>query len=269
MHKHGYVIGDVNESNILVKDTGQVTLVDTDSFQVPEPYSGTFFRCPVGKPDFTPPELQTSVFADIDRTEVQDRFGLAVLLFRLLQEGAHPFDGCYSAAGEAPALEKRIAAGHFPYSTRTHVPYLPKPSAVPFTVLAPALQLLFIRCFEDGFHDPNKRPSAREWGSALDAAGKDLRQCTVNPSHVYAPHLAACPWCERTQLLGADRDPFPSPQAVQQGLHIAPPPRRARRRAVIPPRPQHEAWHHQHQQRPPRHHDPYPLCPPRGRRAVV
>ena len=239
VHKHGYVIGDVNESNILVKDTGQVTLVDTDSFQVPEPRSGTFFRCPVGKPDFTPPELQTSKFTDIDRTVVHDRFGLAVLLFRLLQEGAHPFDGCYTGAGEAPALETRIAAGHFPYSTRSRVPYLPKPSAVPFTVLPQEVQRLFIRCFEDGFRDANARPSSEEWVRALDAVAGNLRQCTVNPSHVYAPHLAACPWCARTKLLGADRDPFPSPQAVRQRLHTPPSPRRPspiRRVATAPPR---------------------------------
>src|ERR1051326_9507328 len=36
LHSRGYVIGDVNESNILVSDTALVTLVDTDSFQVRE-----------------------------------------------------------------------------------------------------------------------------------------------------------------------------------------------------------------------------------------
>jgi len=58
LHAHGYVAGDLNESNVLVADTALVTLVDTDSFQVRDPESGAVYRCPVGKPEFTPPELQ-------------------------------------------------------------------------------------------------------------------------------------------------------------------------------------------------------------------
>src|SRR4029078_1299570 len=34
LHWRNYVIGDVNESNILVTDTALITVVDTDSFQV-------------------------------------------------------------------------------------------------------------------------------------------------------------------------------------------------------------------------------------------
>ena len=35
LHSSGYVAGDLNESNILVTPTALVTLIDTDSFQVP------------------------------------------------------------------------------------------------------------------------------------------------------------------------------------------------------------------------------------------
>ena len=45
LHLRGYVVGDVNESNILVSNTALVTLVDTDSFQVTS--NGLIYRCPV------------------------------------------------------------------------------------------------------------------------------------------------------------------------------------------------------------------------------
>ena len=60
LHSSGYVAGDLNESNVLVTPTALVTLIDTDSFQVPEDRDGNLVihPCPVGKPDYTPPELQ-------------------------------------------------------------------------------------------------------------------------------------------------------------------------------------------------------------------
>src|SRR5205823_523526 len=65
IHERGYVIGDLNESNILVNNQALITVVDTDSFQVPG--LGGTFRCPVGKPEYTPPELKGVNFADADR----------------------------------------------------------------------------------------------------------------------------------------------------------------------------------------------------------
>jgi hypothetical protein len=220
IHERGYVIGDVNESNILASETALVTLVDTDSFQVRDPETGTVYRCPVGRPDFTPPELQGRAFADQDRTPQHDLFGLATLIFLLLMEGAHPFAGVYTGAGEPPPYEARIAAGHFPHGTRS-VPYRPAASAVPFSVLHPHLQALFMRCFEAGHDSPALRPTAAEWAEALLEAEQALVTCAANPQHRFGSHLPSCPWCERTRLLNG-RDPFPSIQSVRSGTHLPP-----------------------------------------------
>ncbi len=224
LHARGYVIGDVNESNILVTETALVTLVDTDSFQVRDPQTGAVYRCPVGKPEFTPPELQGKTFAHADRQPAHDRFGLAVLLFQLLMEGVHPFAGIYQGEGDPPPHEERIAAGHFPYGNR-RVPYRPMPFAPPFEMLHPDLRRLFTRAFETGHDNPALRPTADEWFGALTTAEADLIVCPVNPQHRYGSHLPACPWCARTARLGG-RDPFPSRQAVQRGEYL--PPRRRR-----------------------------------------
>ncbi len=228
LHASGYVVGDVNESNILVTDTALVMLVDTDSFQVRDGETGRIYRCPVGKAEFTPPELQGQSFRDLDRTAQQDRFGLAILIFQLLMEGTHPFSGVYQGSGDPPAIEARIRAGHFVYGGKS-VPYKPMPFAPPFSLLHPRLQQLFIRCFEQGHDNPHLRPDAKSWFSALKEAESALITCSKYSQHRYGNHLSSCPWCDRTSQLGG-RDPFPSREAVEQGQHLQPLKRKKRRR---------------------------------------
>ncbi|MBG1260882.1 tetratricopeptide repeat protein [Nostoc commune] len=221
LHASGYCIGDVNESNILVSDTALVTLIDTDSFQVLDPSSNVVYRCPVGKPEFTPPELQNKTFAQHDREISHDLFGLAVLVFQLLMEGTHPFSGIFQGAIEPPPYEARIASGHFTYSQKRYVPYLPTPIAPAWEILHPSLQELFVRCFEDGHNNPLLRPSAQAWLSAIAEAEDSLITCTTNPQHRYNNHIRSCPWCERTVRLGG-RDPFPSHRAIEAREHLQP-----------------------------------------------
>ncbi|MEM9245014.1 MAG: hypothetical protein AAGA67_04645 [Cyanobacteria bacterium P01_F01_bin.153] len=218
VHERGYVIGDVNESNILASSSTLVTLVDTDSFQVPD--GKRTYRCGVGKPEFTPPELHGKNLNHIDRTPIHDGFGLAVLIFQLLMEGTHPFDGVYTGRGDPPLKNQRIVAGHFPYGRRRS-PYKPKPIAPAFTTLDPQLQGLFRRTFEDGHRNPGDRPDAQGWVNALEAAEARLTTCGVNDRHVYHSHQSRCPWCDRAQQFKG-RDPFPSRDAVRKGDHRKP-----------------------------------------------
>jgi TonB family protein len=215
VHAAGYVVGDVNESNVLVDvESGAVTLVDTDSFQVRDE-AGRVHRCKVGKPEFTPPELQGVTLGEVERTPEHDRFGLAVVLFQMLMEGTHPFAGQYPGAGDPPALETRIREGHFAYAGRPGSPSRPPRLAPPFGTLHPALQALFLRCF-DAAATPSQRPAAAEWVEALEVAGAALVTCADNPQHRFGGHLGNCPWCERARLLGG-RDPFPSAEHAARG----------------------------------------------------
>ncbi len=225
LHERGYIIGDVNESNILVSDRALVTLVDTDSFQVPDLENNQVYRCRVGKPEFTPPELQGLSFADMDRQPEHDLFGLGVVIFQLMMEGTHPFAGAYTAAGDPPPYEKRIASGHFPHANRPGSPYRPSPSAPEFTWLHPLVQNLLVRCFQDGHEKPRHRPDTPAWQEALETAEKSLTVCRVNEQHVFSNHLDFCPWCQRARQLGG-RDPFPSLAAVKRGEHLPPAPKR-------------------------------------------
>ncbi len=221
LHEAGFVVGDVNESNVLVGEDGRVTLIDTDSFQVRDPVSGVVFRCPVGRPEFTPPELRERRFAEVDRAPEHDRFGLGVLVFQVLMEGTHPFAGRWRSEGEPPPVEARIAAGHFPYAGLPGVPLEPARTAPPLEVLDPGLRALLARCFVDGHRDPAARPDAAEWRDALAAAEGALAACERNEQHRFGGHLDACPWCERARRLEG-RDPFPSARAVELGEHRRP-----------------------------------------------
>ena len=219
LHNSGYCVGDVNESNILVSDTALVTVVDTDSFQVSDPDNNVVYRCPVGKPEFTPPELQNKTFAQCDRAIAHDLFGLAVLIFQLLMEGTHPYSGIYQGVGEPPPYEARIASGHFTHSQKRRVPYVSTPIAPAWEIIHPGLRELFLRCFEEGHNNPLLRPSAQTWLLVLGEAEQSLVTCSKNAQHYYNHHLHSCPWCERTVRLGG-RDPFPSPQAVAAREHL-------------------------------------------------
>ncbi len=49
LHRRGYVIGDLNASNVFVHADTTVTLIDTDSFQMVA--YGRCLPCTVGKPE--------------------------------------------------------------------------------------------------------------------------------------------------------------------------------------------------------------------------
>jgi WD40 repeat protein len=216
VHQADYVIGDLNESNVLVSDRALVTLVDADSFQVRDPQTGGVYRSLVGRHEYTPPELQGCSFTDVDRCPEHDAFALAILIFRLLMEGFHPFDGKYQSKGEPPTIVERIRKGYFPYANSYSI-IVPPPPAPPFEMLHPDIQVLFLRCFDDGHRNRSVRPRVDDWLRALKAAEDELCQCDQNPQHYYWRHLQNCPWCKRREKLRGC-DPFPSNQTVSPSL---------------------------------------------------
>lgn len=195
LHQSGYVIGDLNESNTLITPSALVTLIDTDSIQVLEQNNGrlTIHCCPVGKLEYTPPELQGKLLLEVTRLPEHDAFALAVLIFQLLMEGSHPFRAQWLGSGEPPSLEARIRQGLFPYMASPSGPVRPPKGGLSFNHLHPDLIALFKACFIAGHKDPVRRPSSMEWYQSLVNAEENLRQCTRG--HFYANHLIACPAC--------------------------------------------------------------------------
>ena len=70
------------------------------------------------------------------------------------------------------------------------------------------LQTLFLRCFEEGYQHPHRRPDAVMWRNALQDAESSLTSCQVNSQHLFSSHLPACPWCERSVQQSIDSFPL-------------------------------------------------------------
>ena len=104
LHKHNVLLGDISGSNILVTDQCETFIVDTDSFQIEG------YPCPVGNPEFTPPEIQKKEFGTFLRTKENEDFSLATLLFMILMCGKHPYSSVNGGM-----VHENIKSSKFPY----------------------------------------------------------------------------------------------------------------------------------------------------------
>jgi DNA-binding helix-hairpin-helix protein with protein kinase domain len=222
LHATNYVVGDLNESNVMVTPSALVTLIDADSFQVQrrEGAKPVLHPCPVGKPEYTPPELQGKTFTEVPRQPEHDRFGLAVLVFQLLMEGNHPFRALWLAAGDPPEIAARIRDGHWPYARRLGLPLAPPRHAPPLDSLHPELVALFQQCFMAGHVRPADRPTPEAWERALSAAEKALTTC--RNGHLYSRHLGRCPECENQVASPPAPGPPPARPAARPANGRAP-----------------------------------------------
>ncbi len=197
VHNSGCVIGDINHSSILISNKATVAIIDADSFQLTD--GGEQFRCLVGVPEYTSPELQGQRLDRIIRTANHDAFGLAVVIFQLLFMGRHPFVGSVRK-GDIPPIHEAIKDFRFVYSEGRNVG-MDQPPGTPvlsdFSVdIASAFEKAFAR------EHANARPIAMDWVRTLDSLEKSLIQCGKNKLH-YFPHSAAnCPWCDMEGQLG-------------------------------------------------------------------
>lgn len=201
LHETGLVVGDIKPQNILVNSQALPSIIDTDSFQVRHPYTGEVFPCPVGSEGFTPRELLGQDLATIHQSEVHDRFRLGVMIYLLLF-GEHPFKGQWVGVGDGPEPNELVEKGFWPFAERSFI--RPGPSTLSLDVVHPLIKQHFIRCFNDGHDDPDRRPSAQEWVRVLDMAIAQLKRCWSDRRHYYSATYGRCIWCERRRDLGVD-----------------------------------------------------------------
>ena len=208
LHGAGYVIGDVNHTNFLVRPDGKLYMIDIDSVQATDPSTGEIYRCTVGKEDFTPPRLMGLRFEEVDRAVEDDLFGLAVLIFQLLMDGCHPYDPVDQTGGQGQVRRENIVRGHSPYANLDvtqakailDLENIPDPelrqqqrenilaliglgATADFdTVLGPRIsswlnlepefQSMFRRAFGD---DPSDRPTSEEWVRTIDEIRRNIQ----------------------------------------------------------------------------------------------
>lgn len=202
VHKTGCLVGDVNQSNILVNVQGVARLIDCDSFQVST--GGRDYPCEVGVAHYTPPELQGQSLRSVVRTPNHDRFGLAVLMFQFLVVGRHPYAGVFLGRGDL-SVEDAIHEFRFAYGPHCRAVQMEPPPFTPaLTEIPPELGTLFGRAFERGSEKGNARPTALEWFNALGRLSTQTQVCSADPGHEYWGGAGSCVWCRIASAKGPD-----------------------------------------------------------------
>ena len=190
IHQAGHVIGDVNEKNILINARSEVIIVDIDAIQINDPDNGRLYRCMVGREDYTPPRLQGVNFGDRDREPNDDLFGLAILIFKLIMGGYHPYMSRIAPDDEDAITElgEKIKGELFPYNEDNSVPDEYKQPVLQYQEnwdnLRQEIKHLFCEAFDPFLlrtapQTPmgiGERPTPERWITALDRAIELLRQ---------------------------------------------------------------------------------------------
>ena len=194
VHAQGHVIGDFNPNNILCRENGDVTLIDTDSFTIQAKLLAYRYPCEVGMADYIAPEIQNKSFSKIHWSKEHDYFALAVHLFQTLLNNRHPFSAT-PAIGVAPAeyAVKLIAKGCYPHVRNRET----KPDDIT-AILPPKMQQAFRRTFHEGFRHPKQRYTPKQWIALLKRELKSLKQCHACPEQ-YEAHAPHCPYCGSKQ----------------------------------------------------------------------
>ncbi len=226
LHTAGYVFGDLNYKNVHVAKNCLVTFVDCDSIQVKDPKSGRIFRCTVGMPEYTAPELQNQNFHAVNRTPGSDSFALAIMISQLLLAGNHPYSG-----GSHATREENIVANDSFFLTGRLPRGTPDLGLVP-----PDLWNLLVRCFQAGARHAPQRPKVSEFAQVLAACRNRISRCPRQQQHEFSSHLSNCPWCEHERRCGFDPYRIGSGPAARPNV---PPPKVkvVRPTAVSPPPP--------------------------------
>ena len=178
LHKCGHYIVDLKPSNVSVyKSNMLVAMVDCDGFSI----KGEKGRYPAEfvSEEYIYPEGMSKACEDMG--EEQDKFALAVIIFRLLNNGIHPFSGVpRKNDAEMLTIQNRIEQYHYAYGLWPDKYQAPHPYSLHEYFDKDTLEM-----FERAFTKGGNRPSAYEWQEHLWKLMHHLRQCRNNSNHVY------------------------------------------------------------------------------------
>lgn len=178
LHKCGHYIVDLKPSNVSVyKDTMMVAMVDCDGFSI----QGELGRYPA---EFVSEEYIYPEGMDLSCEEMgeeQDKFALAVMIFKLLNNGIHPFSGVPRKNDvEMLTIQNRIEQYHYAYGLWPDTYQAPHPYSIHDYFDKKTLEL-----FERAFVKGQERPSAKEWQEHLRAMMHNLKTCKKDSNHAY------------------------------------------------------------------------------------
>jgi hypothetical protein len=222
LHAAGLAHSDLSYKNVLIDPVqGLASIIDLDGLVVPGKYPPDV----VGTPDFIAPEVVMTCHLDkrdplrILPSIHTDRHALAVLVYMYLFY-RHPLRGGWvhnmldTQVDETLAMGARALFIEHPQDARnrvnldqarpTELPWADT-EKIPYTLAGPYLSPLFLRAFTDGLTQPQQRPTADDWESAL-VKTVDLVQPCQNSICRQKWYIfdnttePACPFCGRPHI---------------------------------------------------------------------
>lgn len=174
IHDKGHQLVDLKPENLrLYRDGLYVAVLDCDGFQIQIP--GQTLSAPQVTVEYLAPEFQSK---PVTKPEHQDRFALAVIIFRLLNFGIHPYQGISKDQNAPTDMEGKISQGMYAYAKTPHRMIDPLPQSA-HIYFPEELRKLFDRAF-GSFVD--KRPTAHEWADVLKKFAQQrnplIKQCS-------------------------------------------------------------------------------------------
>jgi DNA-binding helix-hairpin-helix protein with protein kinase domain len=178
LHACKHYIVDLKPANVSIyKNTKLVALFDCDGFSICGERDARYPAEYVSEEYIYPEGMQQTCQ---QMGEEQDKFALAVIIFRLLNEGIHPFSGMPRKDDAMLSIQERIAEYHYAYGIWPDAYQAPHPYSI-----HDYFDKTTMNMFERAFTKGNERPTALEWQTQLEFILKNLKQCKKDHNHAY------------------------------------------------------------------------------------
>ena len=215
LHACGHYIVDLKPSNVSIyKNTMLVALFDCDGFSIQGENNARYPAEYVSEEYIYPEGMQQTCQ---QMGEQQDNFALAVIIFKLLNEGIHPFSGTPRKNDTMLSIQERIAGYHYAYGIWPDSYQAPHPYSI-----HDYFDKTTMNMFERAFTKGSERPTALEWQNQLEFILKHLKQCKKDHNHAYFTPKG-CGLCMIKEKFKANIDSYKKQQEEPQtvrGMNI-------------------------------------------------
>lgn len=178
LHACGHYIVDLKPSNVSIyKKTLLIAMFDCDGFSIQGENSARYPAEFVSE-EYIYPEGMNQTCQQMG--EEQDKFALAVIIFKLLNEGIHPFSGTPRKNDKMLSIQERISGYHYAYGIWPDNYQAPHPYSIHDYFDKTTMNL-----FERAFNKGGEAPTALEWQEHLDYLITHHKQCKKDHNHIY------------------------------------------------------------------------------------
>ncbi len=189
LHAQNHHIIDLKPVNCrFYTDSMTLALLDCDGFSInskSKRYTASQFTS-----EYIAPEAKGKNPGDLGIQ--QDQFALAIIIFRLMNNGLHPFQAKLSSGQSGGTLQDMIEAGYYPYGIRDSAV-----CSAPMQSIHDTFPEDLRKAFDQSFLRTT-RPTAAKWRDLLrqyaDKSTGKLIACSKNPQN-HAHFGLGCGWC--------------------------------------------------------------------------